>query len=37
LQAFGVHSTDRLWTAAQLATTTNGVILGVRLSIHRLN
>jgi hypothetical protein len=28
LQAFGVHSTHRLCTAAQLATTTNGVILG---------
>src|SRR5208283_5956927 len=25
LQAFGVHSTDRLWTTAKLATTTNGV------------
>src|SRR5262249_39527585 len=27
LQALGVHSIDRLWTAAQLATRTNGVIL----------
>src|SRR5262249_25970015 len=27
LQALGIHSIDRLWTAAQLATRTNGVIL----------
>jgi hypothetical protein len=36
VQAFGVHSTDRLWTAAQLATTTNGVIL-VQRSVNKVS